>query len=118
MSESAGYLDDKNTAQKVLFTIYHISEAVDRKADSLYVSETDILQRMINDLNGWAYIYIYEEDRILWSTKDLNTDEIYIPLKEKTSDVIILPREMVPKEYFYDIEDSNNQPYRQCKHRA
>jgi heavy metal sensor kinase len=111
--ESGDSMSDSIKSQQMILTIYHIAEAIERKADSLFVEDKDILIKMINDVNAWVYIYIYEEDRILWVTRDISRNEIYIPTNEEISEIIVLPREIIPKEYFYDIYDSQNRPYRQ-----
>jgi len=110
---SSNELNESNESQKILLTIYHIAEAIDRKADSLYVEDKELLLKMINDVNAWVYIYIYEEDRILWATKEVSRNEIYIPTNEDKSNIIVLPREIIPKEYFYDIRDIQDRDYRQ-----
>jgi signal transduction histidine kinase len=111
--ESDDYIQDDKISQQILLTIYHIAEDVDRRADSLYVEDKDFLLKMIKNLNAWVYVYIYEEDRILWTTKDVDRNEIYIPSSEDISDIIVLPREIIPKEYFYDIQDDQERDYRQ-----
>jgi heavy metal sensor kinase len=111
--ESDDDLNVTNKLQNIKLTIYHIAEAIERKADSLYVEDKQFMLKMINDINAWVYIYIYEEDRILWATKEINKSEIYIPSHEDLSDIIVLPREIIPKEYFYDIRDVHDRYYRQ-----
>jgi len=111
--ENEDDITDENKSQQIMLTIYHIAEAIDRKGDSLYVEDEDELLNMIDRLNSWIYIYIYEEDRILWATREVNRSEIYIPSFENISDVIVLPREVIPKEYFYDISDIQDRDYRQ-----
>ena len=111
--DSSEYSQEKYISQKIEITIYEIAEAIDRQADSLFVENKDKLIRMIEDLKAWAYIYIYEEDRILWATKEINKSDIFIPYHEYDSEIIVTPREILPKEYFYDIEDDQGRAYRQ-----
>ena len=105
--------EDNDISLQIAFTIYEIAEAIDRQADSLYVEDKDKLIKMIEDLNAWVYIYIYEENRILWATKDIQKSDIYIPSEEYDSEITVLPREILPKEYFYDISDKEDRDYRQ-----
>ncbi len=95
------------------FVVYEISESIDRRADSLYIENKDLLLKMIKELSVWVYVYIYEEDRILWATKTVDKSDIYIPYEDSGSDIIAMPREMIPKEYFYDIYDHQGREYRQ-----
>ena len=111
--ESSELLRDKHITQRMSLTIYNIAEAIDRQADSLYVEDKNKLIKMIKNLNAWVYIYIYDEDRILWSTKDVSKSDIYIPYHEYDSEIIVTPREILPKEYFYDIHDNQDRDYRQ-----
>jgi signal transduction histidine kinase len=111
--ESSELWQDKHFSLQMSLTIYNIAEAIDRQADSLYVEDKNKLVKMIKELNAWAYIYIYEEDRLLWSTKDVSKSDIYIPYHDYDSDIIVTPREILPKEYFYDIHDDLDRDYRQ-----
>jgi signal transduction histidine kinase len=99
--------------ERARFIVYEISESIDRRADSLYVENKDELLDMIEGLGAWVYIYIYEEDRLLWVTKDIEKSDIYIPYYDAGPDIIAMPREMIPKEYFYDIYDQQGREYRQ-----
>ncbi len=110
---SSEYLQDKYKSQQTAVAIYEIAEAIDRQADSLYLEDKDRLIKMIQDLNAWVYIYIYEEDRILWSTQDITKSDIYIPYHEYDTEIIVMPREILPKEYFYNIFDDQGRNYRQ-----
>jgi len=106
---------DQYSFQRIALAIYEIAEAIDRQADSLSVEDEDKdkLIKMLKNLNAWAYIYIYEEDRILWATKDIRRQDIFIPSHEYDSEIIVTPREILPKEYFYDIYDDQGRAYRQ-----
>ncbi len=106
-------LQDSDISLQTSTTIYEITEAIERQADSLYIEDKDRLLKMIEDLNAWVYIYIYEENRILWATKDIHKSDIYIPTEEYDSEITVLPREILPKEYFYDISDKEDRNYRQ-----
>jgi signal transduction histidine kinase len=93
--------------------IYQLIDAIDREDDRFFLKDAENMHQMINKLNGWAYIYIYESDHILWATKDINESDIYIPSENSESDVILLPRLMESKEYFYEVQDKNDRNYRQ-----
>jgi len=111
--DSDEYQDNEQIKQKILMTLYHLSQSIERKADSLYVEDKDLLLQMTKNINADGYIYIYENDKILWTTKNINKNEIYIPSRSEISDIIVLPREAIPKEYFFDISDNRNRHYRQ-----
>ncbi len=111
--ESEVNFNDRKKVQQFALTAYEIAEAIDRRADSLHVKDKDKLLRLIKNFNAWAYIYIYEEDRILWASKHLEKSDIYIPMEDDNSDIIVIPREIIPKEYFYDIYDNQGREYRQ-----
>ncbi len=104
---------DQYSYQRIALAIYEIAESIDRQADSLSVEDEDKLIKILKNLNAWAYIYIYEEDRILWATKDIRKADIFIPSHEYDSEIIVTPREILPKEYFYDIYDDQDRDYRQ-----
>jgi len=108
---SDDYLHDQKTAQRLALTAYEITEAIARHGDSLYVENQEDLYDLIDGVDAWVYLYIYEEDRILWATKDIKKPDIYIPFKDRDSEIIVLPREIVPKEYF--ISDQMGRDYRQ-----
>ena len=110
---SDDYLHDQKTAQRLALTAYEITEAIARHGDSLYIVNQEDLYDLIDRVDVWAYLYIYEEDRILWATKDVNKSDVYIPFEDHESEIIVLPREIIPKEYFYDISDQAGRDYRQ-----
>jgi heavy metal sensor kinase len=113
MPESDDYQNDNHILQKIVLTLYHMVESIERKADSLYVEDEEFLVQMIKNIDADGYIYIHENDTILWATKNMRKNEIYIPTRAETSDIIALPREVIPKEYFFDISDNRNRHYRQ-----
>ena len=111
--ESGDYFKDQKNEQRLMLTVYEITEAIARQADSLFIENPEKLSGLIARVGAWAYLYVYEEDRILWSSKDINKSEVYIPHQGNNSDIVVMPREIVPKEYFYDISDEVGQNYRQ-----
>jgi len=110
---SDDYLLDQKTAQRLALTVYEVTEAIARHGDSLYIENQEDLYDLIDRFDAWAYLYIYEEDCILWATKDIKKSDIYIPFEDHESEIIVLPREIIPKEYFYDISDQMGRDYRQ-----
>ena len=110
---SDDYLHDQKTAQRLALTAYEITEAIARHGDSLYIENQENLYDLIDRVDAWAYLYIYEGDRILWATKEAKKSDIYVPFEDHDSEIIVLPREIIPKEYFYDISDRTGRDYRQ-----
>jgi heavy metal sensor kinase len=111
--KSDEYNLDQITTQKFAHILYEITEALARHGDSLYVENQEALSDLVDRVNAWAYLYIHEEDRILWATEDINKSDIHIPHVKNESDIIVLPREIIPKEYFFDISDKMGRDYRQ-----
>lgn len=111
--DSDDYLKDQIEERTLALIVYEITESIARRGDSLYIENQTNLSEMIERVDAWAYLYIYEEDRLLWATKDVKKSDIYIPYEDDESDIIVLPREIVPKEYYYDISDKLGRDYRQ-----
>jgi signal transduction histidine kinase len=103
--------DDDELQKK--FLVYNILSAVERQADSLYIENEEILKQRVSHFHSWAYIYVYEDARILWSTKDVEKSEIWFPGKEDKQ--IEFSGQTVPisKEHYFDITDGNNNNFRQ-----
>ena len=80
---------------------YKVADSVLRDGLELYVNEPDTLEAFLNNLNAWAYVYIFDKDSIIWISRDIEKKDLYIP------------NQYSHKNYFADIKDSSGNRYKQ-----
>jgi len=93
--------------------IYEITESFDRVADSLFLEGTAELAELMQNLSSWVYVYIYNDDRLLWSTMPVTKKELYIPQLADQPDLKGMFAENLSKEYLFDLYDKDGNNYRQ-----
>ena len=93
--------------------IYEITESFDRVADSLFLEDTSALNKLMTRLSCWAYVYIYNDHQLLWSSRPVTKKALYIPQLAGRPELMGISAEDFSKEYLYDLHDKEGNNYRQ-----
>ena len=112
ISDSVDQTESDNDERRRKFLLYKIMRAVESQADLFYVENEGSIEQRLSELNLWVYIYIYEDKRIFWSTRDVDVSEIYLPEVRNQRIESLIGDGPISKDYFFDITDENNIVYR------
>lgn len=80
---------------------FRFHNSVKRRGEELFVDKSDSVVAMLQKNNCWAFLYFFNQDSIVWSSKPLHRNEVFIP------------RQSADKSYFAEIKDGRGQPLRQ-----
>jgi signal transduction histidine kinase len=101
VSQNSRPVIEKLQGQSFKNLAYKIVESIERKADVLYVKDSLEISRQLEFEDAIAYVYICENDSLLWTSKTVKKSDIYVP------------ENIGRKEYYWTIKDNQNQKYRQ-----
>jgi signal transduction histidine kinase len=101
VSQKSRSVIEKSKGQSFNNLVYQIVESIERKADVLYIKDSFEISRQLEFENAIAYVYICEDDSLLWTSKTVKKSDIYVP------------ENIGHKEYFWTIKDKQNRKYRQ-----